>query len=105
MNHKIRSSCRAVWKAAALFVIICLFAAAVFATPAVKLSTASGSPTTKLTISGSGFPASRLVDLYFDTTDLALVVSSATGTFSNIALQVPAAAQPGTHWVTAVVRA
>jgi outer membrane protein assembly factor BamB len=96
---------RAVWKPAVLCLLTCLLTAAVFATPAVKLSTVSGPPTTNVTISGSGFPASRLIDLYFDTTDMVLVVSSATGTFSNVRFQVPAKAQPGTHWVTAAVRA
>jgi outer membrane protein assembly factor BamB len=109
MNHDLifptKSSCRAVWKATVLCVITCLLAVAVSATPAVKLSTASGPPTTNVKISGSGFPASSLVDLYFDSTNVVLVVSSATGTFSNIPLKVPAIAQPGTHWVTAVVRA
>jgi outer membrane protein assembly factor BamB len=84
----------------------CLLTAAAFAaTPSIKLSKTSGPPTTNITVSGSGFAASSLIDIYFDTTDMVLVVSSTTGTFSKIPLQVPAAAQPGTHWVTAGVRA
>jgi outer membrane protein assembly factor BamB len=83
----------------------CMLTSAAFGAAAVTISTASGPPTTKLTVSGSGFAAGRLIDIYFDTTDEVLTVSSSTGTFTKIALQVPAAALPGTHWVTATVRA
>ena len=91
--------CATVWWATAV-----LLTGTVLAAPSLTLSKTSGPPTTALTVSGSGFAASSLIDIYFDLTDTALVLSSSTGTFSNIALQVPAAAQPGTHWVTAVVR-
>src|SRR5271165_6949544 len=84
--------------------LACLLMDVALAAPSVKLSKTSGAPTTNITVSGSGFSASSLIDIYFDTTDMVLAVSSSTGVFSNIALQVPAAAQPGTHWVTAVVR-
>ena len=82
-----------------------LLTGTVLAAPSLKLSKTSGPPTTNITVSGSGFTASSLIDIYFDTTDTVLVVSSSTGTLSKIALQVPAAAQPGKHWVTAAVRA
>jgi outer membrane protein assembly factor BamB len=70
----------------------------------LTLSITSGPPTTNLLVSGGGFPASTAVDIYFDTTDVALAVTSAMGAFSGIALKVPAAAVPGTHWVTGVAR-
>lgn len=72
-------------------------AAAVTAT----LTPIAGPPTTSVTISGSGFPASTAVNIYFDTTNLALAVSNSTGAFS-IGILVPSSAVPGTHWVTAV---
>jgi hypothetical protein len=49
-----------------------------------------------------GFRASTAVDIYFDTTDMALAITSGTGAFSGIGIQVPASAVPGTHWVTGV---
>src|SRR5580698_4838158 len=55
-------------------------------------------------VAATGFPDSAAVGIYFDTTDVALAVTSATGTFSAINVQVPASAVPGTHWVSAVAR-
>ena len=37
--------------------------------------------TTNLYVSGSGFPASTEVNIYFDTTDLALAVTNSTGSY------------------------
>ena len=48
--------------------------------------------------------ATVAVDIYFDTADVALAVTSATGAFSGINITVPTTAVPGTHWVTAVAR-
>ena len=74
------------------------------AAESVKLSPAVGPPTTNLLASGSGFDPYMAVDIYFDTTDLALATTNGTGAFSNIGIQVPASAVPGTHWVSAVER-
>jgi len=74
-----------------------------WAAPGVTLSKTVGPPTTALTVTGSGFPASAAVDVYFDTTDEALVVADAGGAFS-LPLTVPSTASPGRHWVTAVSR-
>ena len=60
-------------------------------------------PSQALTIAGSGFGNSEAVDVYFDTTDTLLLVSSATGTLSG-SLTVPASALPGTHSITAIGR-
>jgi outer membrane protein assembly factor BamB len=68
------------------------------------LSPAIGPPTTNVQVSGAGFPASTAVDIYFDTTDEVLAVTSATGTFAGIVVKVPASAVPGAHWITAVAR-
>ena len=70
----------------------------------VKLSPTSGEPSSTVTVSGSGFGAQEAVDVYFDTTDEALTVTSATGGFHGVTVSVPASAVPGTHWVTAVGR-
>jgi outer membrane protein assembly factor BamB len=74
------------------------------ASPAVTLTPVTGPPTTVTTVKGTGFGASETIDVYFDTTDLVLASSSATGGFS-VSLTVPAAATPGTHWITADARA
>src|SRR6516162_10209355 len=63
---------------------------------------ASNPPNTTIFVSGSGFSAGADVDIYFDTTDLALAVTDDTGSFSQIALHVPASALPGEHTVSAV---
>jgi len=75
-----------------------------FAQPSVKLGTRSGPPTTTVLVSGSGFAADALIDIYFDTTDEVLALANGSGAFSKIALVVPASAQPGDHWVSAVQR-
>lgn len=61
----------------------------------------SGPPTSKVTVSGKGFGGAERVDLYFDTTDMALAVTNTGGGFSAISFAVPSSAQPGQHWITA----
>ena len=73
-------------------------------TPHVKLSLTTGPPTSTVTVSGSGFGAREAVDVYFDTTDEALAVTSTSGGFHGVTVSVPASAVPGTHWVTAAGR-
>jgi len=70
----------------------------------IKLSANSGPPTTHITVSGSNFPANTAVDIYFDTSDLALASTDGTGAFSKISIQVASTALPGTHAVTGVSR-
>jgi outer membrane protein assembly factor BamB len=70
----------------------------------VKLSPTTGPPTSTVTVSGSGFGDLEAVDVYFDTTDEALTVTTAAGTFKGVTLTVPASAVPGAHWLTAVGR-
>ena len=72
--------------------------------PKVTRSPKVGPPTTNVLVSGSGLPADDAVDIYFDTTDLALAATNSTGAFSDIPIPVPASALPGTHYVTAVAR-
>jgi len=90
-----------------VLVLLC-GALAVAATPSVTLTpnidppSPSVGPPVVFQVSGSGFPDSVAVDIYFDTTDVALAVTTSTGTFSGINVDVPTTAVPGTHWVTAV---
>ena len=67
----------------------------------ITVSPASNPPNTTIFVSGGGFSAGADVDIYFDTTDLALAVTDDTGSFSRIALHVPASALPGEHMVSA----
>jgi outer membrane protein assembly factor BamB len=87
-------------------VLMIVFSAALAGASGVSLTLSpnNGAPSTNLQIAGGGFPASIAVDIYFDTTDMALAVTGTTGGFSGIAIKVPASAVPGTHWVTAVAR-
>ncbi len=77
--------------------------------PAIIISPTVGPPTTSVMVAGSGFDPYAAVDIYFDITDLALVVTNGAGAFGGslfggIPIQVPTSAIPGTHWVTAVER-
>ena len=62
-----------------------------WAQPAITLSPTSGPPTSKLSVSGSGFAANAAVDIYFDTKDEALVSANGQGSFSNIQITAPGA--------------
>jgi outer membrane protein assembly factor BamB len=78
--------------------------------PAIVINPTVGPPTTKVSVSGIGFDPYAAVDIYFDLTDMALTVTNGAGAFGGgsilggIAIQVPASAVPGTHWITAVER-
>ena len=85
-------------------IAILLLAGFCLGQPAVSLSPKDGSPTTTLRVSGSGFTPYSQIDIFFDTQDQALVVTDATGAFSGIAIQAPASAVPGKHWVSVVER-
>src|SRR5438094_8541580 len=74
-----------------------------FAAPAVTSSPASGPPTTKITVTGTGFGANAAVDVYFDLTDLCLALASDTGGFT-CTIKAPQDAQPQTQWISAVQR-
>jgi hypothetical protein len=70
----------------------------------ISLSKSSGPPTSVTRVQGSGFGANEAVDVFFDTSDLALAVTDGTGAFGPVAITVPASAVPGRHWLTAVGR-
>jgi outer membrane protein assembly factor BamB len=69
----------------------------------VTLVPVTGHPNLPVTVSGSGFGASEAVDVYVDTVDTLLAVSSATGTI-KATVTMPASAQPGSHYITAIGR-
>jgi outer membrane protein assembly factor BamB len=82
-------------------------------TPTIGISTSVGPPTTNVLVWGTGYDPYAAVDIYFDTTDLALVVTDGTGAFgvgapgsgvSGVPIVVPKEALPGVHWITAVER-
>lgn len=84
------------------FVFLCA-AMAVHAASIVKATPASGHPTAAITVSGTAFGDLEAIDVYVDTVDTLLLVSSATGTFSG-SVTIPATASPGKHYITAIGR-
>jgi outer membrane protein assembly factor BamB len=100
-----RSALRLVVGVAATAAVFAMSAQAVWAAPGLTLSTSTASPTITVTVAGSGFTAFEGVDIFFDTTDAALVGTDASGSFSGVAVKVPANAQPGKHWLSAEGRA
>jgi outer membrane protein assembly factor BamB len=79
--------------------------------PAMTITPTVGPPTTKVLVSGFGFDPYATVDIYFDITDLAQATTNAAGAFGGggslqggIAVQAPASAVPGTHWIMALER-
>ena len=60
----------------------------------------AGPPTTAVKVKGAGFKGSEMVSINFDTTLLATIMTSTSGTFS-LTIPVPPSAQPGNHTVFA----
>ncbi len=75
-----------------------------FSQASISLSVASGPPTTKLFVSGSGFAAKAVIDIYFSSQRAAVATANGSGSFSRIAIVAPASEPPGTHRVKAVAR-
>ena len=73
-----------------------------FSQPTISLSLLSGPPTSKLHVSGSGFEPNAAISIYFDKQREAKATANGTGSFSKIAISVPASALPGKHLVSAV---
>ncbi|MFP5213060.1 MAG: PQQ-binding-like beta-propeller repeat protein [Acidobacteriota bacterium] len=69
----------------------------------VKSNKSSTPPNSSITVTGTGFGASELVDVYLDTVDMMLAVSDAAGAFS-VKLKIPAEAVPGNHTIIAAGR-
>ena len=70
----------------------------------IKLIPTTDHPTASDKVSGSGFGASEAVDIYFDTTDILLTVTTPAGKIGLHSFSVPADALPGQHWITAIGR-
>jgi len=68
-------------------------------TPSIASPVSFGHESSAVTITGAGFAPYSLMDLYFDTTDVALAVSNSLGVV-RMQFPVPTTAQPGTHWIT-----
>jgi len=105
MNHSCRrnQSLRAIAVFFTSILVVTLAAMpAMGATPSVTLTpnvdppSPGAGPPVMFQVAGSNFPASTAINIYFDTTDVALAVSSSTGSFSGINVQVPSTAVPGT---------
>jgi len=88
--------------ATALFFVAALGSVAL-AQPAVTVSPGSGHPTGMVEVGGTAFGPSEVVDLYFDTTDLALARTDTSGAFGR-SLRIPKSAVPGGHTISAVGR-
>lgn len=54
-----------------------------------------------MTVSGSGFGAGEGVEIFFDITGAVLAGADGAGSFGPISVIVPAAATPGSHWISA----
>ena len=86
-------------------IILCLVGlAGLCSAQSISLSVKTGPPTSHTSVSGTGFPASAAIDIYFQTTQVALTVTNASGSFTGVNIQVPASALPGVDWITAVVQ-
>ena len=60
-------------------------------------------PTAQLTVTGTGFGLLQAVDIYFDTSNVCLAITTAAGGLT-CPFRVPAGAGPGPHFITAVQR-
>jgi outer membrane protein assembly factor BamB len=87
-----------------------VLAVGLFASPAAAVTTgitlkpSAGPPTTKVSVTGTGFGASETVAVDFSGTQVATATTSAAGTFSAT-FTVPTSAQPGSYPVTATGQA
>lgn len=81
--------------------VTCLAVHAMPAKAGITLSKASGPPTTKVTVNGTGFGSSETVITTFDTTTtLGSTTTDSTGSFS-LGITIPATSLPGQHSIQA----
>src|ERR1700678_120871 len=93
--------CRAT-RLAALLPILSLITLPAFA-QTLTVTPATAHPEQVATIAGSGFADAEAVDVYIDTTDTILLVSSSSGVLSG-SVTLPASLLPGVHYITAIGR-
>jgi outer membrane protein assembly factor BamB len=80
---------------------VTLFTGLCFSQSSITVSPRTGPPTTETDVSGSGFSPDAEIHLYFDNTYEASTVANSSGSFSNVAIEIPASATPGEHRVRA----
>lgn len=90
--------------AVALAVFAIVAAGPALAAPVITDSPTRGHPGVATQVSGTGFAAGEAVDIYFDTTDMVLGITNASGKFGPYRLKVPLTTGPGTHYITAIGR-
>ena len=71
-----------------LFLACLLLSGIASAAPSITLSKKSGPPTSGIAVSGRGFEPNVGVDIYFDTTDKALIVTNREGEFKDVRIHV-----------------
>jgi outer membrane protein assembly factor BamB len=86
-----------------LFGMLIVMASSPAHAQAVSVAPTWAHPEAAVTVQGANFADSEAIDIYFDTVDTALLVSTSLGSFSGT-MPIPAAAAPGTHYITAVGR-
>src|ERR1700722_2755876 len=72
------------------------------ATPSITLSRKTGPPTSRILVSGRGFGANVIVDIYVGPTYRTQCVTDKDGNFSDIRISVPRESRPGIHSIRAV---
>jgi hypothetical protein len=95
---------------------LCLFPTlAAASSPHIYDVPQAGPPGSQTQTVGNGFDPHATLDLYFDSTDVGLVVTDSDGTFgmalkaptirqNGLKIQIPNDAVPGQHWITAIER-
>jgi len=78
-----------------------LFTSAAFS-QTITLEPKIGPPTSTVEVSGSGFAPGVSIQIYFGHTDEASTTADASGSFSNVAIQVPASDIPSVRTITAL---
>lgn len=107
MSHRPASGTHALFAGLALLLgmLATVSGAALADEPTLALSKDSGPPTTRISVSGTGFGATETVDLAFGGVDVAAVDTDANGALTGVRIRVPAGAKPGNHTFTARGRA
>ena len=95
---------------------LCLFPnIATAASPHIYDVPQAGPPGSQTQTVGNGFDPNATLDIYFDSTDVGLVVTDNNGSFgmalkaptirqNGLTIQIPKDAVPGQHWITAIER-
>ncbi len=82
-------------------IVVFLLTGLCFSQSSLTVSPRSGPPTTETEVSGSGFSPGAKIHIYFDNVPEGATVANSSGSFSNVAIEIPASATPGEHRVRA----